>query len=155
MTGQLTTQVFPQILAQAQESTSFSLDTEAIRTFFHLLGITVWIGGQIVMGFLMPLLRKIGMQVPKDAAQRFNRIAWPFFGLTVFTGIWALGEADWSDNTTGWRVAFFVKMVIVVATGFAAYMHTKATKTRHRVFYAVATLVTALAAMLFGLGLQG
>lgn len=43
----------------------FSIDTDTIRVFFHLLGVAVWVGGQIVVGFLIPALRKIGVDAPQ------------------------------------------------------------------------------------------
>ena len=155
MSTQLTAQIVAQTVEQTEDITGFNLSLDTVRTFFHLLGVTVWIGGQIVVGFLMPLLRKFGVHVPQNVAQRFNKIAWPFFGLVVFTGIWGLGELKWAEHTGGWKLAFFIKMGVVAGTGCLAYFHTKADKKMKRALFAGGALLTALGAMMIGLGLQG
>lgn len=131
----------------------FSIDTDTIRVFFHLLGVAVWVGGQIVVGFLIPALRKIGVDAPQRVAQRFNTIAWPFFGLAVFTGIWGLGE-NFDEYTTGGKVGLFVKLGIVTLSGILAWLHTNETKSMRKRIYAAGALIMALAAMLFGLALS-
>ncbi len=131
----------------------FSIDLDTIRVFFHLLGVTVWIGGQIVVGVLVPVLRKAGSETPQHVAQRFNKIAWPFFGLVVFTGIWGVGE-NFDDYSTSGRVGLFVKLILVTFSGVAAWLHTQTPKSMRKRMYASATLLFALTAMLFGLALS-
>ena len=46
-------------------------DLGSIRVFLHLLGVTGWVGGQIVMLGLLPLLRSLGPDVSRIAADRF------------------------------------------------------------------------------------
>ena len=62
-------------------------DLDSIRVFLHLLGVAGWVGGQIVMVGLLPLLRSLGPDVPRIAAGRFARVVWPFLVLAVVTGI--------------------------------------------------------------------
>ena len=62
-------------------------DPDSIRVFLHLLGVAGWVGGQIVMVGLLPLLRSLGPDVPRIAAGRFDRVVWPFLVLAVVTGI--------------------------------------------------------------------
>ena len=50
-------------------------DPDSIRVFLHLLGVAGWVGGQIVMVGLLPLLRSLGPDVPRIAAVRFARVA--------------------------------------------------------------------------------
>ena len=50
-------------------------DLDSIRVFLHLLGVAGWVGGQIVMVSLLPLLRSLGPDVPRIAAVRFARVA--------------------------------------------------------------------------------
>ena len=57
-----------------------------IRLTLHVLAACIWVGGQVVLGALVPLLRGTeGMA--KRAARAFNRIAWPAFAVLVLTGI--------------------------------------------------------------------
>ena len=58
-------------------------DLDGIRVFLHLLGVTGWVGGQIVTLGLLPLLRSLGPDVPRIAAVRFARVAWPCFRLAA------------------------------------------------------------------------
>ena len=51
------------------------------------LAAAVWIGGQVTLTALVPVLRRLGAQVPRAAARRFNQIAWPAFAILVITGI--------------------------------------------------------------------
>ena len=59
------------------------VDLETLRLFLHVLAATVWVGGQITLAALVPALRAAGTDVPKAAANAFNRIASPAFGILV------------------------------------------------------------------------
>jgi len=96
---------------------------DQLRTILHLLGVSVWLGGQILMLGLLPVLRKIGGDAPKQAAIGFGRVAWPAFAMTIVTGIWNILAVDLSDVTTGYNAVFGIKMLLVVATGVAAAVH--------------------------------
>jgi putative copper export protein len=66
--------------------------------------VSVWIGGQIVLGALIPVARAAGPDVPRAMARRFGRIAWPFFALTAVTGICNLARVDVGDHTIAHQV---------------------------------------------------
>ena len=121
----------------------FDLDT--IRTTLHLLGVTVWIGGQIVLVALVPLLRSLGGDAARLAAQRFSQVAWPFFGLIVITGIWNVAELDVTDASTGYNLVLGLKLVLVAATGLGAFVHANTEST-------VVRAVTGAGGMIAGLG---
>ena len=127
-----------------------SVDADTIRLFLHVLGASVWVGGQIVLAGLVPTVRRLGPDAPKQAAQAFNRIAWPFFGLAVVTGVWSLMEIEVEDRSSGYQVAVLLKLLIVAVSGVAAYLHTTATSRPKLAFYGAAGGITALAALLFG-----
>ncbi len=93
------------------------IDVDSIRVFLHLLGVAGWIGGQMVMVGLMPLLRTLGPDAPRLAAARFARVAWPCFGLAIATGI------DLGDRDTGYLTALLVKLLLVGLSGAAAAIH--------------------------------
>lgn len=125
-------------------------DATTIRVFLHILGASVWVGGQIVLGALVPTVRTMGDDAPKKVARAFNRIAWPFFGLAVVTGIWNLAEVDLSDRSTGYQVGVMLKLLIVAVSGVSAYLHTTATRKSMLALWGAVGGIGALAALLFG-----
>lgn len=127
-----------------------SVDAETIRVFLHVLGASVWVGGQIVLAGLVPTVRGLGDEAPRRVAQAFNRVAWPFFGLAVVTGVWTLVEIDVADRSSGYQVALMLKLVIVAVSGVSAFLHTTATSRAKTALWGAIGGVAALAALLFG-----
>lgn len=125
-------------------------DATTIRVFLHVLGASVWVGGQIVLGALVPTVRDLAEDGPKRVARAFNRVAWPFFGLAVVTGVWNLLEIDVADRSTGYQVGLMLKLLIVAASGVSAYLHTTATKRSMLALFGAIGGITALLALLFG-----
>ena len=99
------------------------VDIDSIRIFLHLLGVTGWIGGQILMVGLLPLLRSLGPDAPRLAAARFARVAWPCFGLAIATGLWSLLAVDLAERDTAYLTALLVKLLLVGLSGAAAAIH--------------------------------
>ncbi len=129
-------------------------DATTIRVFLHVLGASVWVGGQIVLGALVPTVRRLGDGAATKVARAFNRVAWPFFGLAVVTGVWSLMEVDLEDKSSGYQVGVMIKLLIVAASGVSAYLHTTAkSRTAIAVFGALGA-VAAVLALLFGASLQ-
>ena len=81
-----------------------SVSWDTIRLFLHVLAATIWVGGQITLAVLVPVLRRLGAEIPRAAARRFNQVAWPAFGVLVITGIWNIaavrGQIHGSYETT-------------------------------------------------------
>ena len=98
-------------------------DLDHIRVFLYLLDVAGWVGGQIVMVGLLPLLRSLGPDVPRIAAVRFARVAWPCFGLAVVTGIWSLFAVEIGNQNTGYLTALLVKLLLGGLSGVAAAVH--------------------------------
>ena len=61
---------------------------DTVRLFLHVLAATIWVGGQITLAALVPALRRLGAEIPRAAARRFNQVAWPAFGVLVIAGVW-------------------------------------------------------------------
>ncbi len=128
---------------------SFSIDT--FRIFLHVMGVTVWVGGQLVMLSLLPVLRSAGVEdLPARAARAFQRIAWPAFGLAVITGIWNLVEVDLGDVTSGYNAVFGIKFLLVIISGMAAYIHAQSSRAAIKGIMGAIGLVSALVATLLG-----
>lgn len=125
------------------------VDLETVRLFLHILAATIWVGGQITLAALVPALRAAGTEVPKAAANAFNRVAWPAFVVLVLTGIWNVAAAD--DDGAAFQHTLMLKYTLVLASGVTAFVHSKArSKTTMAVFGAL-TGLTALAALFVGI----
>ncbi|TMR07464.1 hypothetical protein ETD83_00330 [Actinomadura soli] len=120
-----------------------------VRIFLHVLAATIWVGGQITLGALVPALR--GYEgVTKVAARRFSTIAWPAFGVLVLTGVWNLTEGNLGDAA---RPTLEVKLVFVLLSGSAAFLHARATSKAGLAAWGALGAVGALAALFFGVQL--
>lgn len=128
-------------------------DLETLRVFLHILGAAVWLGGQVVVAALVPALRRIGPEATQAAAQQFARVAWPFFALAVLSGLWNLLEVDFEDAATSYHVTLTIKLLLVLATGVAAWLHTKATDRRRIAMMGSLSGVASIGAVLVGVAL--
>lgn len=121
-----------------------TVDVESVRLFLHVLAATVWVGGQITLGGLVPVLRRAGADIPRVAARQFGRIGWTAFAVLVATGAWNMATYDGKDQD-GYNVTIGLKLAFVVLSGVAAYIHQRG---RSR----AALAVGGAAALLFSLG---
>jgi putative copper export protein len=132
-----------------------SLDGEAIRIFLHVISVSVWLGGQIVVGAIVPMVRRSAHpDVLGLIAKGFGRIAWPFFGIAVFTGIWNMIAVDGDETTSGWSALLGFKMLLVVVAGLSAWVHQNTSKPAVRGIGAAIALLASLVAALFGVMLS-
>ncbi len=99
------------------------IDVDTFRVFLHVLAVCGWVGGQLLMGALVPVLRRFGPEAPRQAAQRFGRFAWGCFALALVTGLWNLMEVDLGDRDTDYQVTLFVKLLLVGLSGALAAAH--------------------------------
>ena len=99
------------------------LSLESFRLFLHVSAAAVWVGGQLTLLGLLPVLRGLGPDATKAAARAFNRIAWIAFGVLLLTGIWNLLAENPGDKGTAWNATLGLKLLMVAATGIAAAVH--------------------------------
>ncbi len=97
---------------------------DTIRIGLHILAASVWVGGQIVLGGLVPTLRTLGPDAPRTVAQRFNLIAWPAYVLLLFTGLWNL--LDVLDTDQDIHPLIEIKILLFVLSGVGAFIHMRA-----------------------------
>jgi putative copper export protein len=126
---------------------------ETLRLFLHVLGATVWVGGQITLAALVPALRAAAKDVPKGAANAFNRVAWPAFGLLVLTGVWNVAAEG--DQGAPYQHTLMLKYGLVVASGVTAFVHARATSRTAMAVFGALTGLTALATLFVGVMLAG
>ena len=120
-----------------------------VRVFIHVTAATVWVGGQLTLAGLVPGLRALGEDAPRRVARRFNRIAWPAFGILVATGIWNV-----LDVSPVWDSAYgrtlMVKIAVVAASGLSAFAHAEARSRARLAVFGAASGLTALTALFLG-----
>lgn len=122
-----------------------------IRLFVHVLAASVWVGGQITMGGLVPAFRKRGLDMAvRLAAQAFARVAWPAFGVLILTGIWNLAEINVTDRSTDYHRTLFVKLLLVAVSGAAAGVHQSGKSRLALALGGALGLIGGLGAMFFG-----
>jgi putative copper export protein len=97
---------------------------DQVRLFLHVAGATVWIGGQIALAALVPVLRRAAPpETLRAVARQFQRIAWPAFALLLATGIWNLVAVQVEDQRGAYLTTVFVKLCLVAVSGLAAAAH--------------------------------
>src|SRR3954447_1101270 len=96
------------------------VDAHTIRLFLHVLAATVWVGGQLTLAGLVPGLRALAPDAPRLVARRFNRLAWPAYGVLVATGIWNIAAVhpEWSGR---YGTTLMVKIAVAALSGVAAF----------------------------------
>jgi putative copper export protein len=126
-----------------------AVTVETLRLFLHVVAATVWVGGQITLAALVPALRAAGTDVPRAAANAYNRIAWPAFGLLVVTGVWNVFAEG--DKGPAYEHTLTLKYALVVASGVTAYLHARAGSRTGLAVFGALTGLTALAALFVGI----
>ncbi len=125
-----------------------------VRLFLHVLGATVWVGGQLTLAGLVPRLRAFDAAAPRAAARQFNRIAWPAFALLVLTGGWNMSAVDFSERPTDYQVTMFVKLTLVALAGVGAFLHTQARTKRGLALWGAVSGLSSVATLFFGILLK-
>ena len=125
-----------------------------IRLFLHVLGATVWVGGQLTLAGLVPGLRRVSPEAPRAVARRFNVIAWVAFAVLIATGIWNILDIrpDWSSS---YGTTLIVKLVVVAAAGLTAALHARARSAAPLAVFGALAGLTALTALFLGVLLAG
>ena len=129
---------------------------DTIRLFLHVLAATIWVGGQLVLGALVPVLRRFGSEATSAVARRFNQVAWIAFAVLVLTGIWNITAiSGTSSDTASYRATLMVKLAVVVLSGITAFLHIRTKTARGRAIWGALTGLSALAALFLGVLLAG
>jgi len=131
-----------------------SVSWETIRLFLHVLAATIWVGGQITLAALVPVLRRLGAEIPRAAARRFNQVAWPAFAVLVITGIWNIAAVH-AQIHGSYETTLVIKLILVVISGVTAALHARARNPRWIAVFGALTGLSALAALFLGIMLGG
>ena len=129
---------------------------DTIRLFLHVLAAAIWVGGQLTLAVLVPVLRRFGAEAPGAAARRFNQVAWAAFGVLIVTGIWNIvAVRPQVSDSSSYRSTLIVKLAVVVVSGVTAALHIRARTARSRAILGALTGLSALAALFLGVLLAG
>ncbi len=131
-----------------------SVSWDTIRLFLHVLAATIWVGGQITLAALVPVLGRLGTEIPRAAARRFNQVAWPAFAVLVITGIWNIAAVH-AQVHGSYETTLVVKLIVVVISGVTAALHARARNPRWIAVFGALTGLSALAALFLGVLLAG
>jgi putative copper export protein len=127
---------------------------DTVRLFLHVLAATVWVGGQLTLAALVPVLGRLGAQVPKAAARRFNQLAWPAFAVLVATGAWNI-IAVRAQIHGAYETTLVVKVAVVAVSGVTAALHSRARSRAGLAIFGALAGASALAALFLGVLLAG
>jgi len=129
---------------------------DTVRLFLHVLAATIWVGGQLTLAAVVPVLRRFGAEVPRAAARRFNQVAWAAFAVLIGTGIWNV-IAVWPSvsHRASYRGTLIAKLAAVGVSGIAAALHARARSTTGLAVFGALAGVSALAALFLGVLLAG
>jgi putative copper export protein len=93
--------------------------------WLHVLAACVWIGGQVTVAAVLPMLRGVD-GLAAAAGRRYQVIAWPAFALLLATGMLNAAHRGigWGDlTTTPAGRTLLTKLGFVALSGAAAGIH--------------------------------
>ena len=128
--------------------TSPSLET--VRLFLHVIAAAVWVGGQVVLGALVPTIRRVAPDALKAVARAYARVAWPAFGVLVVTGLWNLMAIDVTALDTAQQATVLVHVAIGLLSGMFAAVHSFGNSKAALAVGGALGLLSALGAMFVG-----
>ncbi len=129
---------------------------DVIRLFLHVLAATIWVGGQLTLAALVPVLRRVAPESTKAAAQQFQKVAWPAFAVLIATGVWnMMAEGDEGGEADEHATVLGIKMVFVLLSGLGAFLHQRSKSRTGIAVWGAVGLVGALVALLLGVVLGG
>lgn len=99
----------------------------SVRTYLHILAVSVWLGGQVVLAGVVPKLRQTNPEALTNIAKGYAAIAWPAMIFIVLTGVWGLAEVDIAKNSSEYIVTFGIKMLLVAGAIIATLIHSNGT----------------------------
>jgi len=127
---------------------------DSLRLSLHVFGACIWVGGQFTLAALVPLLKKFNPEAPRIAAKGFNKIGWAALASLIVTGMWNMADVP-DDASAGYQRVLGAKMMIVILSGVAAFVHTKSKTSKSIAMWGSISGLTALLAMYLGVLLAG
>jgi putative copper export protein len=141
------------LLAESGPTLASGLD--GFRLILHVLAATIWVGGQFTVAGLLPTIRSLGDDAPKQVARAFARLLWPAYAVLVITGFWNISAIDAQHASSAWTAVLIAKIVTVVVAGVAVFLHQRATSKAGLAVWGSVGGVASVAALALGVFLAG
>ncbi|HWD09037.1 MAG TPA: CopD family protein [Actinomycetota bacterium] len=135
-------------------ATMLPVSLDSVRLFLHVLAASVWVGGQITVAGLVPVLRRVSPDALRPVGRRFGQVAWMAFAVLIVTGIWNV-IAVRSQLRGSYAATLWVKLAAVAISGVAAWAHGRSRTPKSRATLGMLTVLTALGALFLGIELSG
>lgn len=127
---------------------------DGLRLSLHVLAASVWVGGQITLGGLVPTARNLGSDAPRALARAFARIQWPVYVVLVVTGIWNV-SATHAGQPGAWKVVLGTKIAVVALAGLSAWLHSRSTSKAGLAAWGAVSSLSSVCALVMGVFLAG
>ena len=141
------------IAAAADQGLAPALD--GFRLTLHVLAATVWVGGMFTVAGLLPTLRSLGEDAPRQVARAFARIQWPAYAVLVITGFWNLAVVKPSTQSHAWNAVLGVKILFVALAGIGVFAHQRSSTKRGLAIWGAVAAVSSVVALALGVFLAG
>ena len=131
-----------------------TINLEVVRLTLHVLGATVWVGGQIVLAALAGPLRRADPAALAPVARAYAWVAWPAFVVLILTGVWMLADMSQAGEAgEALQATLTTKLLLVALSGIGAALHTFVKTPALKGIWAAVGLVSALGAVLLGVSI--
>jgi putative copper export protein len=90
---------------------------------FHLLGVSVWLGGQITLLSIMRTIKDNSEGLLPLVARGFARTSWTALGVVVATGVALVLQISPTEQGTAYSVTLALKLALVFVAVAAVIIH--------------------------------
>jgi putative copper export protein len=124
-----------------------------LRLSLHVLAASIWVGGQLVLGGLVPAVRREAPGAIPAVARAFGRLAWPAYAVLLATGVWNVVVIGAPRGA--YAAVLVAEIAVAVLSGAAAWLHQRATSRMGLALWGAASSLFAIAALVIGVWLAG
>ncbi len=128
---------------------------DGIRLILHVLAATIWVGGQFTVTGLLPTVRRLGDDAPKQVARALARLLWPAYAVLVVTGFWNMAAVHANNGGSAYQVVLGIKIGVVALAGLGVWLHQRATSRRGLAIWGSVGGTASIAALCLGVFLAG
>jgi putative copper export protein len=139
----------------AANTPSLSPALNAVRLSLHVLAATIWVGGQFTAAGLLPTVRGLGPDAPKQVARALARLLWPAYAVLVITGLWNISSFNLTGASGAWTAVLSAKIAVVAVAGVAVFLHQRATTKAALAAWGSIGAIASVAALVLGIMLAG
>lgn len=139
---------------KTEESDLLNPTSDTWRLFLHVFTASVWVGGQVVLAGIVPIIRSENRDLLSAVARQFARLSWAAFIMATLTGAWSVVEINVGDLSTEYQVVLFAKLLAAGMSAVAAVIHSLGNSKAAKGVGGAMALLFGLATMFLGELLQ-